>query len=74
MGSDHIFRIRFKIGGGHIHCRLFAAANRRDPAWAKCGEFTVCKGAEFSRLLDAFKCEVLAEPDEAYGIEEACTP
>lgn len=71
--SDNIFRIRFAIGGGHIHCRLFASKNRRDPAWQKCGDFTVCKGPEFRDLIAAFKCEVIGEK-ETDGIEEAVTP
>jgi hypothetical protein len=71
--SDNIFRVRFRIGGGHVHCRLFSAKNRRDPAWAKCGDFTVCRGPEFRDLITAFKAEYVPEPDESGSVVDAQT-
>lgn len=72
--SDHRFRIRFSIQGGHVHCRLFEAPNRIDVTWAKCGDFTVRKGPEFRDLLGAFaKTDFLGETDDD-GIVEACQP
>lgn len=72
--SDHRFRVRFAIQGGHVHCRLFEAPNRIDVTWAKCGEFTVRKGTEFRDLMGSFaKAEFLGE-DEKHGIVEATTP
>lgn len=61
---DHIFLIRFTIQGGHVHCQLFASRNLRNPAWAKCGEFCVRKGAEFRDLDYAFRAEMVGDTDD----------
>jgi hypothetical protein len=60
---DHIFRVRFAIKGGHVHCRLFSSRNLRSPAWAKCGDFCVTKGREFRDLDYAFRAEMVGETD-----------
>jgi len=49
-----IFRVRFQVQGGHVHCRLFAAA-QRGVTFAKCGDFVVRKGAEFRDFVAAFE-------------------
>lgn len=48
-----VWRIRFRVHGGHVHCRLFGApqANR---TYAWCGDFTVRK-EEFASLQTAFQ-------------------
>lgn len=71
--SDNIFRVRFAVAGGHVHCRLFAAPNRRDPTFAKCGDFTVCRGPEFRDLVTVFKAEYVSESDESGSIIDAQT-
>lgn len=45
-----MYRIRFTIAGGHIHCALFYAP-ASNQTFAKCGEFIIRKGAEFEALL-----------------------
>jgi hypothetical protein len=37
---DHQYRVRFKTGGGHIHCRVFTRPKGQD-TYAKCGDLTV---------------------------------
>lgn len=72
--SDHRFRVRFSIQGGHVHCRLFEAPNRPDPTWAKCGDFCVRKGTEFRDLMASFdKAEFLGETSTD-GTVAACEP
>lgn len=70
----NVFRVRFEIRGGHVHCALFCAP-RPDHTFAKCGDFVVRKGPEFRDLLDAFsKAEfVPAEGTVSYTVD-ACTP
>lgn len=48
-----IFRVRFEVAGGHVHCALFAA-QALNMTFAKCGDFTVRKGLEFRELVIAF--------------------
>lgn len=47
-----IFRVRFEVAGGHVHCALFCAP-RPNTTFAKCGDFTVRRGEEFVALMDA---------------------
>ena len=59
-----IFRCRFTIGGGHVHCALFLAPGSNQ-TFAKCGDFCVRKGQEFQALLrDAPGFEFIAERPE----------
>lgn len=65
-----IFRIRFRVAGGHVHCRLYVAAEARY-TFAKCGDFTVGRGPEFIALCEAFaKVEFIGD-DHTQTIEEA---
>lgn len=34
------FRLRWKVLGGHVHCRLFSTKNYNG-TWAKCGDIIV---------------------------------
>ena len=68
-----VFRVRFKIAGGHIHCRLFCA-DGPDRTFANCGEFVVRKGDEFRDLLAAFSKAEFIGDDEKLGIIEAIKP
>lgn len=47
-----IWMIRFKVGVGHVHCRLFAA-KQANMTFAKCGEFVV-RVEEMESLRRAF--------------------
>ncbi len=68
---SNVFRVRFSIAGGHVHCRLFCAP-RPDVTFAKCGDFVVCKGDEFRDLVDAFKKADFIGDEPSQGIAEAC--
>ena len=46
-----VFRVRFTIGGGHVHCRLFVAP-ASNMTFAKCGDFVV-RNEEFKALVIA---------------------
>ena len=67
-----IFRIRFKVAGAHVHCRLFSA-KAHDETFAYLGSFVVSKGVEFRDLLGAFKKaeflvdDIFANTDEAHA-------
>jgi len=50
----NVFRVRFDVAGGHVHCSLFCAP-RSDHTFAKCGDFVVRKGPEFVDLMHAFQ-------------------
>lgn len=66
-----IWRVRFAIGGGHVHCRL-SCAKERNQTFATCGDFVVCKGAEFASLLQAMPGVEFIAADDREGIKEAC--
>lgn len=68
-----IFRVRFTVAGGHVHCRLFSA-KQPNMTWAKCGDFCVTKGQEFSDLMRAFGGVDFIGDDEKIGIIEASQP
>ncbi len=53
QGEAMIFRVWYKVLGGHTHCMLFAAS-RADTTFAKCGEFTV-RNSEFDQLRIAMR-------------------
>ena len=48
-----LFRIRYKVFGGHIHCRLFSGKHPSQ-TFAKCGDFTLSRGQEFIDFTDVF--------------------
>lgn len=68
-----IFRVRFEVAGGHVHCRLFAA-KQPNTTYAGCGEFCVQKGEEFESLVRAFSGAQFLGEDATVGINEACEP
>ena len=51
-----IFRVRWTLAGGHVHCSLFAA-KAPNMTYAKCGDFTVRQGEEFAALHAALRAE-----------------
>ena len=63
-----IWRIRFTIREGHIHCAIFLAPGP-DRTFAKCGDFVVCKGAEFASLAKSFDADFVGD-----SITEASAP
>lgn len=62
-----VFRVRFRIAGGHVHCRLFVAP-RANSTFAKAGDFTLSKGAEFKDF-----CLMMSESVELVGETELDT-
>lgn len=66
-----VFRIRFEIAGGHVHCALFAG-KATNQTFAKCGDFTVRKGEEFRDLLEQFKTAEAYPINAADTVAEAC--
>ncbi len=70
-----IWRVRFIIGGGHVHCTLYTAKSPNQ-TFAKCGDFVVSKGDEFKSLLEAFSgADFIGNGSgTGEGIAEACTP
>ena len=65
-----IWRIRFTVAGGHVHCRLFVAKGI-NMTFAKCGDFTVSRGEEFASLMQAFPKADFIGDDEKVGVEFA---
>lgn len=55
-----IFRIRFRVAGGHVHCRLFSAKSA-EFTFACCGSFVVNRGKEFVALMEKFRAEFIAD-------------
>lgn len=68
-----IWLVKFEIGGGHVHCRLFAAVGENQ-TYARCGKFVVRKGAEFKSLVTAFKGARFISEDPECGLLEAYKP
>ena len=65
----NIYRIRFSIGGGHIHCRLFVSKSINHN-FALCGTFVVSKGEEFKDLMKSCQAvEFLGDEPEKDGKE-----
>ena len=69
-GKAMIFRVRFKVAGGHVHCRLFSAKSL-NVTFAKCGDFTVTRGDEFRDLLRCFSGAEFVGDEEGSGIVAA---
>lgn len=56
-----IFRVRFDVRGGHVHCRVFSA-RWTNGTYAKLGDLTVTRGPEFVAFMAAFRgAEFLGE-------------
>ena len=66
-----IWRIRFNVRGGHVHCGLFAAKGN-NMTFAKCGDFTVRRGAEFADLMRAFHQAQFIGVEGGVGVMAAC--
>lgn len=49
-----IFLVRYHVGGGHVHCRLFTAGAGQ--TFALCGEITL-RAEEFQDFRKAFAAE-----------------
>jgi hypothetical protein len=60
-----IFRVRYKVLGGHTHCALFAA-KQSNMTWAKCGDFTV-RNDEFDDLQLVMSGVVFSRDQESGG-------
>jgi hypothetical protein len=66
-----IWRVRFDVQGGHVHCRL-SCAKRENTTFATCGDFTVRRGEEFSDLLRAMPSAQFLGVEGGSGIMDAC--
>lgn len=63
------FRIRYTVLGGHVHCVL-SATDAAGETWARCGDFVVQRGREFTAMVEAmrgvqFVAEDAADPTGA---------
>lgn len=67
-----IFRVRFSIQGGHVHCRLFSA-KAPNMTFAKCGDFCVTKGEEMQSLVRCMSGVQFLGDDEETHLQEACS-
>lgn len=67
-----IFKMRFRVLGEHVHCRLFSAP-RIDTTFAMCGTIVVRRGEEFQALLGAFSGATFINDDGRVGLEAART-
>lgn len=68
-----VFRVRFEILGGHVHCDVFTA-KASNMTFANCGRLVVSKGPEFRDFMAAFKGADFIGKDDNRGIVEACKP
>ena len=68
-----IYRIKFSIGGGHVHCSLFVSQSPNH-TFAKCGDFCVRRGEEFVALLRDMNGVAFIGIDDKVGITEASKP
>jgi hypothetical protein len=71
QGEKMIWRVRFDVKGGHVHCELFVA-KRRENIFAKCGSFVVQRGEEFSDLLRTMTNTEFIGVEGGSGIMAAC--
>lgn len=55
-----IFRVRYRLAGGHVHCRMFAG--RQEGALGKCGDLTM-RDDEFRRFMRVRGIEFEPEAD-----------
>ena len=68
-----VFRVRFEIAGGHVHCAVFCAPGR-NMTFAKMGDLCVSKGPEFEAFVRAFSGADFIGADPERGIVEASKP
>lgn len=68
-----VFRVRFEVAGGHVHCSVFSA-KARNMTFAKCGDLCISKGSEFAAFVSAFSGADFIGVDDKVGIVEACQP
>jgi hypothetical protein len=66
-----VWRVRFDVQGGHVHCGLFAAKGP-NMTFAKCGDFVVRRGEEFSSLLRTMPGADFIGVEGGSGITAAC--
>lgn len=59
--KPHEYRVRYKTGGGHTHCRVFSRPKGGD-TWAKCGDLTISI-TEMSSFQAAFAGAEFLEED-----------
>lgn len=57
-----IFRVRYRLAGGHVHCRMFAG--RQEGALGKCGDLTM-REDEFRRFMRVRGIEFAPEDGSA---------
>lgn len=62
-----IFRVRYKIKGGHTHCSLFSA-KQPNTTFANCGNFVI-RNDEFKELVIAMSGIQFLD-DASYNAEE----
>lgn len=66
-----IFRCRFEVAGGHVHCSLFSGKSINQ-TFAKLGDFVVTRGEEFIALECVMSgVEFLPKVGSTYSILDA---
>ncbi len=65
-----VYRVRFRVAGAHVHCRLFCAKHPNQ-TYANCGEFTIRRGEEMVALVAAFSGAEFLGEDENVGLLQA---
>jgi hypothetical protein len=59
--KDYEYRVRYKAGGGHIHCRVFSRPKGQE-TWAKSGDL-VLRAEEWLSFQSAFAFAQFLEED-----------
>lgn len=67
-----IWRVYVRVGGAHVHCRVFCAPAQNTEA-ANCGTLVVSVGEQFSSLMRAFPRATFID-DEPGAMLRACEP
>lgn len=70
MSGAHVFRVRFHVGGGHVHCQLYVRTGEHG-TFANSGNFVVRRGAEFKALMNALGGVEFVGIADGVGIEAA---
>ena len=70
MEGELVFRVKFKVAGGHVHCAVFCA-KAQNMTFAKCGDLCVSKGPEFAAFVSAFSGADFIGIDDEIGILQA---
>lgn len=66
-----IFRVRYDIAGGHVHCRLFSGKTMNS-TFANCGNFCVTKGDEFRALVKSWPGADWVSDKNGIDLSHAC--